>query len=242
MAPNLGVCKPANCNNFDSNLNCLSCNLGYLLQGTICIQGDVNCTSWSSTGNCLACNSASLIAVGNRCVPQVPGCLNYSVNGCVACLVQYTFSNGLCSANYCQNYSTPDRCLVCVNRFIAQQDGTCKPRNCLSFNQTTWACSSCEPRFQLIAPFCFTYNCSKYDQRNYLCTACFPGFTLIQETCVFSNCLSSSQLTCSSCVPGFNLVSGICQAPSTNCLVYDYQQYVCTQCIKGFKLTSYGLC
>ena len=166
-APNLGICKPSNCNNFDSSLKCLQCNAGYLLQGSTCVQGDENCLSWSSTGDCLSCNSPSLIPIGNKCVIKVPGCSNYSTNGCIACLVQYNFLNGLCTAKYCQSYSTPDRCLVCQIRFQLQSDGTCTPKNCITFDQGNWSCASCEPRFQLITPLCFTYNCSKYDLKTY---------------------------------------------------------------------------
>ena len=241
-APNIGICKPSNCNTFDANLNCLECNKGYLLQDRICIQGDINCITWNDANNCIVCNSPSLIPIGNRCVPKVAGCANYSVNGCISCLIQYNFANGLCAVKYCQNYSTPDRCLICQNRFLLQSDGTCTPKNCLSFDQAAWACTSCEPRFQLISPFCFTYNCSKYDLKNYQCSVCEAGFNLIQDTCVFSNCLSSTQLICSKCVPGFNLVSGICQAPTSNCLLYDYQQFICTQCMASFRLNPYGIC
>lgn len=238
----VGICKPSNCANYDSSLSCTLCNNGYLLQGSICTMGDPNCIKWDNSNNCLTCISSSFIPVTNKCIPRVPGCSNYSASGCTDCLPQYSWSNGLCSAKYCSVSSTPDICITCRPQFQLQPDGSCTPLYCLTFNQSQWACTSCQPRYQLILGVCFTYNCTNYSVSNFNCLSCAAGFTLLQNTCIFSNCLNSTQFTCSNCLPNFNLINGVCQAPQDNCAQYDFQQFVCKQCANGYQLSSSGLC
>lgn len=183
LIPLVGICKPANCNNLDSNLNCLSCIITstatYVLRGGICVSVDPNCLTFDSNGNCTACNNpASYIQVQDICVPVISGCNQYNRQGCIACLPAYNLINGLCSVKNCLNYTTPNKCVACQSRYQLQSDSTCYPLNCLSFNNQSWSCASCQPRFQLINnQFCFTFNCSIYT--NYICSKCLAGFTLV---------------------------------------------------------------
>jgi hypothetical protein len=56
------------------------------------------------------------------------------------------------------------------------------------------------------------------------------------------NCVNPVAFSCDVCITGFTLVNNICQAPSANCVSYDYQNYVCLTCVGGYKLTNYGIC
>lgn len=241
LVPNIGICQPSNCLTYDSSLYCSQCSTGYILKNGVCQQGDSNCVSWNQNGDCTNCKD-SYVAIGSQCIQRVPGCVSYTINGCVSCNPAYELKNAICAVRYCQSYSTLNFCLVCLNRFQAQANGTCIPKNCMNFNSNTWACSDCEPRFQLISPFCFTYNCSSYQNTDYICKSCQPGFTLISDTCTFINCLSPTQYICSECLPGFTLSEGLCKAPTANCAQYDYQQFICKQCVSGYELSPYGLC
>ena len=51
--------------------------------------------------------------VGSDCTNKVPGCSNYSPQGCTQCLISYTLVNGLCQVKYCNRYTTPDNCIQC---------------------------------------------------------------------------------------------------------------------------------
>jgi len=179
IVPGIGICKASNCNSFDNNLFCKSCSTGYgLRSGGICVAVDLNCAQFDVDGNCLGCkDTKAYINIADVCVYIVVGCVQYSKTGCIACSSSFTLTNGLCIVKYCLNYTIPDKCSICQNRYQLQSDGTCYPKNCLSFNKDTYGCLQCEPRFQLVGAFCFTYNCSIY--QNYLCSQCQPGFTLV---------------------------------------------------------------
>lgn len=141
----IGICKAKYCNHYDSNLVCTSCinttNSVYALRAGICVSVDPNCISFDSSGNCLACNNPSIyINVGSICMLIVQGCQRYNSSGCIACAAAYSYSNGICQVLYCSSYAAPYKCSACQPRYQLQNDFTCIPKNCITFNIQTWAC------------------------------------------------------------------------------------------------------
>lgn len=243
LVSGIGICKATNCNSFDNSLFCKSCSPGFALRsGGVCVGVDPNCASFDSAGNCVSCkDSKQYTAVGDACVFVVVGCVEYSKSGCVSCSAAYSLNNGFCSAKYCSNFLTPEKCTICQRRYTLLPDGTCVPSNCLSFSGQTWACLQCEPRFQLVdSLFCFTHNCSVY--QNYHCRQCQAGFALVGETCTFANCPTPAAATCAACLSGFSLSNGVCQVPSSSCASYDQQNLICLSCQSGYNLTAVGTC
>lgn len=156
-------------------MNCITCNSGYkVAQNGSCIQADPNCAVWNNNPvcNCASCINGYILLSGPcLCVAEVPRCQSYNVTGCVSCLPPYVPINGQCLVKYCNNYSggMVYYCNQCQVRFREVGDGTCYPKNCQTFNQTSWQCTQCQPRFQLVpsVPLCFTYNCTQYDRTTY---------------------------------------------------------------------------
>jgi hypothetical protein len=143
VVTNLGVCKPSNCISYTPSLqSCLQCVGNYVLANGLCIRGDPNCLKFDPTGLCLQCKDNMVIANG-ACIAKVPACNQYGPSGCLACLPAYELKNGLCYARYCQNYSTADYCLGCQSRWSIQSDGSCLPKNCVTFDRTQWQCTAC---------------------------------------------------------------------------------------------------
>ena len=92
---------------------------------------DSNCVRFDSDGNCIECQPANrFVPVGKTCVARVVGCKRYTEQGCVECLPAYQFQGGLCRVKYCLNFTTPDRCFRCRNRFTLTSGATCRPMNC----------------------------------------------------------------------------------------------------------------
>jgi len=178
LVSNIGICKATNCNNVDSNLVCTSCENGYELQiGNFCTLKDLYCVSYDSNRNCTACISSNYTPYLSTCIPTIPGCQEYSLNGCLRCLQPYNLNSGKCFIKYCQNYIQPHICSICQPRYQFSNNGFCLPLNCLNFDSITYTCSKCEPRFRLQDAICSALNCTNFINNS--CKTCASGFILV---------------------------------------------------------------
>jgi hypothetical protein len=230
-----GTCAScsSNCFNCTSNSSCLTCNKGYILNGSVCIGCSIFCSSCELT-NVTLCTSCDrgLVLVNSQCVPCPLNCLD------------------------CRNLTF---CDTCLNGFVANDTGACVTQcqlpcvTCMSGQPSN--CTSCPSGATLSSGVCsFDLTCNSTSN----CTYCGQVFnyylvpTVTGNICLncstISNCIqcnAADPTKCLLCTNGYypNAI-GACVQCSTNCLTCN-SATVCTYCASGYTLLAgfnEGLC
>ena len=116
-----GVCVPVNdqCSTFDENTgDCLSCYLGYNLEGgkciiqdlTLVVPADKGCSDWNWANQiCLTCSNHWFMNADGVCVPVSDLCKTSDPNGnCLSCYLGYDLNNGACEFSSFNNAKPSD--------------------------------------------------------------------------------------------------------------------------------------
>ena len=231
----------SNCNQFDSNGNCVKCSTGFYFNiNLVCTQIDTNCQSFDSINKvCTACYVGYQLS-SNQCIVN-----SNLVN-----------SNPLCSKWNGQN------CLSCAAGSFLNFMGICTQAdvNCKTFNSISGACTSCYSGYSLSAasvcvkstsqqvsdPNCNTFN------SNGACTKCSTGFYFnLQSVCVQfdTNCQTFNQMTlaCIQCYTGYALSNGACildtsSQVNSNPFCSKWAGNTCLSCATDTYFNVNGIC
>lgn len=249
-----------------------SCSFGSnLVNGTCIIQ---NCAIYQVNNPmiCLQCANGYYQSPSNPSICMAQNCQTYLQNStqCQACIQFFTFSNGICIANYCNSWTNNSYCQQCIAGYQLI-NGLCKIQYCLSFNpENPEICATCLNGFALNSNgYCVPSNCQSYNLGQSICNGCLPGYVQEQNSCVLQDCFQfNNQYICQKCRPGFNLIivnqTLICQKIySTNCsygyyfnstynqcmtipipncrYMNEVNSQVCLSCIVGYYLSN-GIC
>ncbi|KAL4468978.1 hypothetical protein ABPG73_019746 [Tetrahymena malaccensis] len=223
------ICNPncdASCktckNPIDPN-SCLSCNGGFYIVGSKCLECSSPCkTCISSSQKCLSCiTNYDYVVDQNKCI-------------------------GTCdtSCKTCSNPNDPDSCLSCYDGFILF-GGKCKncEQPCKTCSGTPKSCLSCFEGKFLTGNECSNCdtNCNTCVDNSQNCLSCKPDFKLNEEqkSCYLrcdQSCKTCSEPNnpnkCLSCPDGYFLFQNsckMCQQPCQNCL----GEKQCLSCISS---------
>jgi hypothetical protein len=228
----------ANCNQMDSNGNCLKCSFGYYFnQNKQCIQIDPNCKDYNQTSyKCVGCYPGFALDISGSCVKgEAPigdqNCAKYN-------------SNNVCTQ--CSKGSIFNKNNVCI---------TIDP-SCLTYDQNTGACLTCYPGYEINGLTCVVSAianntnpyCSKW-QGNKCQTCAFGSFFDNNGICVVTdpNCKTTNNNICTSCYPGYDLTNSNTCTKSVNNNTSNphcskWENGICTQCPKGAYFNSQNIC
>jgi hypothetical protein len=214
--------------------SCLSCYLGFSLQGGSCLAGnssssaiDPNCAAFAA-GVCARCSKNFYFGANGSCLPVNPLCSTFDpTNGhCLTCYQSYVLASGAC---------------------VPDLNSTSSDPNCASW--LTGICTSCATRtFMNPAGLCenVNINCNTYSSDNGFCTSCYAGFALSNGTCSPSTSPNScakfdGQGNCLQCGSGSYLRQGHCLTIDTQCASFDLTSQSCTACYSGYSILN-GVC
>lgn len=149
----------------NENIQCMRCNRGYILNTTtyLCQEQVDFCDVLNPITNfCASCISGFVLNPAKKCIPEVPGCMDYSSFGCRRCHPGYEAIDGKCEVKNCRVVSAnPLVCEECELRFELTDNGLCRVKNCEYFSEESWICNSCYGRFDLVnLEYCQTKNCT----------------------------------------------------------------------------------
>jgi hypothetical protein len=257
---NNGICIQANtlCATYNMNSgSCLSCYIGYTLNGIYCI-ASVLCATADTNGKCLTCQAGYIVSNGS-CIQignNNPYCKTFTsgTNNCTACLNGYYFNaNNICIGlnSICNTYDMQTgACLTCPQGY-ALQGAICWSaiiRNpyCQIFSNDL--CSFCYSGFFLSpTKICVTVNplCQTYNIANGACISCIPGTVQIGSNCLAStNCTTAdSNGNCRSCPTDYSISNGLCVSLiSLNPYCTAFTRGTCTDCQQGYYINSNNIC
>lgn len=241
---------PANCSSCISSY-CLSCETGYLLNGTCtnsCGLGHYEVGNVCNTCEypCLACNvsqcyncSSGYFLDSYQCTACADNCLDCDGNDCAVCRAGFILDDGICrSCQFCEDCDK-GVCSSCTpGNFLS--NNSCAPcsHGCKVCNAT--ACAECNSGWHLNET-CIKCNssCDLCDQNG--CTKCKRGWYLDKSGCASCGpgCANCSESTCFECSSGV-LVGGVC---SNNCSHgYEMLNNTCTECPNGCSECALGIC
>ncbi|EAS00249.2 hypothetical protein TTHERM_00218220 (macronuclear) [Tetrahymena thermophila SB210] len=211
------------CQNYDSNFNCLQCNAGYYLNssGQSCEPYTAqNCAQYDPKNDqCISCISSYFFDSSNKCLLQITNCYSANNQKCTQCIKDYTLdSSNICQSNVGANcmvgYGTYD---TTKNQFPSCQQ--CNIGYALTSDKTL-----CIPYYLSIA------NCKilkSLTKKYYECDQCIDNFFYSKGQ---NECLQ---------------INSLCSIP--NCQTYDTQDsyqdyYFCQQCQSPYYVNQAARC
>ncbi len=231
---------------------CLSCNSGFYLSNSVCVQGcPLNCFSCSGPNTCTQCLSGYTLFNQNNqtiCVPCTTSCRTCAQGqpgSCMSCGTGFFLSGTTCvqcSANC--NSCTATGCISCIGGFFLTSTQSCSPNCALPCSTcsavTPTKCTAC------IAGYAFNNQantCTPVPTCTGPCQVCPLGYTLSFGKCVqctasqCQTCNPNSPSQCFSCLPGFflNPSNSQCQACSSSCQTC-LTSTGCLTCATGFTI------
>jgi len=207
---------------------CLTCAVGFVLQGsscTPCSYGCDNCNSGVAT--CSSCmTNWGLQSTGfDSCTQCPPNCLLCSAPGsCTTCDDGYYVSGTGCSV-------CPSNCETCT----------------MSNNILT--CDICDAGYQVSSGVCYLCDthcttCSA-TAGGVTCNACEALYYVSGGSCVAcgSGCATCDSLGCTLCENGYYITSDLtCEACIVNDCDWCFGEWNCTKCDTGFYVTGNQQC
>lgn len=262
LNPN-GVCKfmDPNCQQFNSNGDCLRCLNGYSVKSSLqyCVYQDVNCLIFNNvSGGCTMCKPFfSYNEQVQLCVPLPDYCLTGDMLGrCSSCMDGYTLiSNYNClwitpAVPNCKIVSKDNftRCVLC-NSGSYSANGVCRPLPvfCALYDSVNNQCQQCNDNGLLRNGVCVDKSCQIFDLEGG-CLACIPSYQFNSfGQCIFTakdpNCKNFAFGICQSCIERFYFnFQFVCTAVSPLCKTYDSNSGFCLSCYDGYELNVNGGC
>ncbi len=258
------ICSPncLTCQGPNLSSACTSCNSGFYLSNSTCIQGcSLNCFSCTNPTTCTQCLSGYTLFIQNNqtiCAPCTTSCRTCALGqpgACLSCGTGFFLSGTTCiqCASNC-NSCTATGCISCISGFFLTSSQSCSP-NCMLPCAT---CSAVTPTKCTSCIAGYTYNdqansCTPTTSCSGPCQVCPLGYSLSFGNCVLctgsqcQSCNPNSPGQCISCLPGFflNPSNGQCFACSSSCQTC-LTSSGCLTCATGFTtiqnapLTSTG--
>ena len=154
------------------------------------------------------------------------GCLKCREKKCLFCdflLGYFLTESGYCKkgeTTNCQQVNYDGKCLVCVQNYFPQSDGTCaevaeaeRVENCAIYGENS-VCAYCQKDHYLATDSCVAVenkidNCALYSNSGKNCEVCESGSFLYidKKYCIylesFRGCAFWSQLHCNSCIDNY---------------------------------------
>ncbi|EAR86150.2 leishmanolysin family protein (macronuclear) [Tetrahymena thermophila SB210] len=222
---------------------CSSCNLGFELDGTTCIEHICHESCGTCYGSqydqCTSCQSG-YTQKGSTCISNCHSSCKtcsvfYDANSCTSCDDGFYFNNNQC-------IQCPSQCATCETQ---NQNGTLIVQ-----------CIFCNYGYTMINDICLqcTYPCADCYDNQTSCTECARSHILNVNVCeptCDESCQTCSKFvdpnSCTSCYPGQYLETssqvdqGTCIQCQSNCSTCRNGQS-CDSCISGYLLQSDGIC
>lgn len=203
LNPTSFLCIANNCTQFNQQGFCTQCGNSLTLRNNICVldcatytpSGTCECCPLGKTlsaatgtcddsskycaqptgtnGSCARCVDGYTLVAG-ICMAPTPNCRTPSLQGCSSCNPGYEVVGCKCKAKFCSSFNPDGSCSQCRNSRFELSSGTCTPRDCQFFsNSTTWSCVSCYSSFNLTADACVSNGCNTFtDSSRVVCSAC----------------------------------------------------------------------
>jgi hypothetical protein len=272
-----GICQPvnSNCNAYDPATGaCRSCYDGWGLIENTCLPGvvtqsfDPNCNTFRDNV-CIKCSKGFFLSLEGKCTQVSPSCATYNENNgqCTSCFSGYEVSGGKCVVSTttsgdpnCKTFDGKGVCLECAKGARFNQQGVCVVLNpdCLTYNQSTGACTACYSGYDLngfggcvkSVTVSGDPNCKTFDKG--VCVECAKGAIFnSQGVCIVvdPSCLSYNDSTgaCTACYSGYSISGRTCVLSNTtsshdpNCRTFLTAD-VCSECSKRYFINGLGRC
>jgi hypothetical protein len=217
-----------NCQAYDSLGICFSCNYGFYLKGTVCVEASKTCDGYNIiNGQCIACISGYSLTPKGECLlgkKVDPNCNIASNSTCIACKYGYYLADNVCEqvSALCVGYNLLNGdCLGCPTNYVLS-NGVCNPVS--TPKPSTGVCSKTDP------------------QNNTRCLKCIDGYHLtVDSLCVATtsdpNCKTFVLDQCKACSNGYYLNSQFaCSQVDPLCATYDSNNGFCLTCYSGYTI------
>lgn len=197
-------CYPLNplCRTVDSQNNCLTCYMGYLLRGGSClIDNAQNLPSFSKGSQS---GQVGTSGQGSSGQGEDKNCQKYKEGSalCEVCANRYYLSKGVCTQvdPTCKTWDTMrGHCTSCYSGYTCgENEFSCRPAATPAVNSSdpnsfkkycikyrNGVCAGCSYRFYLSFGFCLPVSdlCNTFNPTFGYCLSCYDGYTLDNGIC-----------------------------------------------------------